>query len=182
MTDNVPSIMLIDTDLLDLEKFDDLEEPTSSSLEFPLLDDDVGECRLTHASELRDLYIDNGIVRIMPPKVNMSPLAFDVAELERQESMIHYSDGAQLLLPLDRILLTPGQPPRRFLKHGGIIYPIDINGHLVLNASTVPFLAAVRSQFQRDMEERSDQLIEMAELVNAFAGIISLNSNVAEAF
>ena len=49
---------------------------------------------------------------------------------------------------------------------------------MIINASTAPRVVALRKWVHDELRQRAEERLQMAELVNQFAGIIAMNSGL----
>ncbi len=138
-------------------------------------DDDASECRSVTKDEIRQIYVDNPTTAsALQPDV----WTLSTDEIDKESITFGYANGASLTTTLAWIDMNFGAEAERYRKSGGIVYPADAGGNVIMNASTAPRLAHLRSWVHDQLRERSDQRLQMAELVYAFASIMSMNSGL----
>jgi len=150
----------------------DVEIPTVDG-QITLDDDDAGVCRFATKDEIRDIYVDNPITA--------SPVQFDVWTLEgidNQSITFGYANGTQYTVQVGQINWDSGPGASRYRKYGNIVYPTDDGGNVLNNAVTMPRLAHVRVWLHDQIREIAAERLQMAELVNAFASIMAMNSGL----
>ncbi len=150
---------------------DEVNEPVVEVTPYVLDDEDNGECRYATADEVRSMYIDN--------PVTVEPVQADVWTLEMadgEELTFTYDNGRTYTVRFADIDTNSGQDAARYYKVNDLIYPTDEGQNVVLNATSTPRLAGVKRYILEELARRSEQRLEMAELVNAFSTIISQNS------
>lgn len=136
-------------------------------------DDDSGGCYYVNKTDIRDLYLDN--------PVHAGAVQVDVWTLEGLDDQyltFTYSNGAQYTIQVGQINMGAGAGATRYRKSGGIVYPTDDAGTVLINSVTTPRLAAVRYYLQDEVRKISEERLEMAELVNSFAKIIAMTSGL----
>jgi hypothetical protein len=165
--------------LIDEDELERAGVPAPAGVDLPTVDgqitlddDDAGECRYATKPEIRDIYLDN--------PVTATPIQPDVwtLEIDNQSVTFTYSNGAQYTIQLGQINWDPGPAASRYRKTGGIVYPTDEGGNVLVNATTTPRLANVRMNLHDQVREISEQRLEMAQLVNSFASILAMNSGL----
>jgi hypothetical protein len=129
-------------------------------------DDDAQVCRWATKDEIRHLYVDNA--------VTATPIQPDVwtLEIDNESITFGYSSGASWTTTLAAIDWNSGPAAARYRKSGGIVYPADDGGNVIINASTAPRLANLKIWAHEEIRKRAGERLQMAELVNAFATII----------
>ena len=138
-------------------------------------DDDASECRWTTKDEIRPIYVDNPTTAsALQPDV----WTLSTDEIDRESITFGYSNGASLTTTLASIDMNSGPEASRYRKSGGIVYPADAGGNVIINGSTTPRLAHLRGWVHDQLRERSEQRVQMAEIVNAFASIMAMNSGL----
>jgi len=138
-------------------------------------DDDAGVCRWATKDEIRSMYVDNPVTAsALQPDV----WTLSTDQIDGESITFGYSNGASLTTTLGAIDMNYGALATRYRKSGGIAYPADDGGNVIINASTAPRLVHLRSWVHDQLRERSEQRLQMAELVNAFASIMATNSGL----
>ena len=165
-------ITLVDAQDFALEPHE-LELPEVEEHFYPLTDHDARECRNIGRDELAESYVDQNIVRIEP--MQPDPWTLDPASIDKQDLGITYRNDASLGIRLGSIDISGGPVARSFIKSEGIIFPVDEGGRLLMDATNTPILSAVRRDLHEQLAGRSEKRLEIAQLVAAFANIISLN-------
>ena len=129
-------------------------------------DDDAQVCRWATKDEIRQLYVDNA--------VTASPIQPDVwtLEIDNESLTLGYANGASWTTTLGAIDWNSGPAATRYKKTGGIVFPADDGGNVIINATTAPRLAHLRIWAHDQIRQRAGERLQMAELVNAFATII----------
>jgi hypothetical protein len=157
----------------------DLGIPEAPGVDLPTVayildDDDAGECRYTSKDEMRPLYVDN--------PVSVAPVEADVwtLEIDNQYVAFTYASGTQHSILLGTIDMDPGPGAARYRKSGNIIFPTDDGGTVLLNATTTPRLAGLRTYLHEETLKRSEERLQMAEIVYAFTQIMGQYTNALD--
>jgi len=164
--------------LIDQSQLDKAGHPLPAGVDLPAVDrftlddDDAGNCRLVTEDEIRGEYLDN------PTQASPVQPEWLTLEIDNQPITFTYANGAQYTTPLGSIDWTAHIGADRFRKVGGIVYPVDASGNVMLNRATTPRLVNVREYLHEQIQQRSEERVEMAWLVNAFASIMSMNSGL----
>lgn len=108
--------------------------------------------------------------------LDVNPFTLDV---DRSDANIAYVGGATTELPLGSISFGSGRWTNCHAKSGGMIYPIDESGILLLNATNTPRLVAMRHWYHEQAKLAIEQNLAMAELVYVFAGAVAHLGNAA---
>jgi hypothetical protein len=138
-------------------------------------DDEASVCRWATKDEIRPMYVDNPITAsALQPDV----WTLSIEHIDGESITFGYANGASLTTTLGAIDMNFGAPATRYRKSGGIVYPADDGGNVIINAETAPRLVALRKWVHEELRQRADQRMQMAELVNKFAGIIGMNSGL----
>ncbi|HUP71580.1 MAG TPA: hypothetical protein VM282_00895 [Acidimicrobiales bacterium] len=138
-------------------------------------DDDAGECRWATKDEIRQIYVDNPVTAsALQPDV----WTLSIEHIDGESITFGYANGASLTTTLGAIDMNFGANATRYRKSGGIAYPADDGGNVIINASTAPRLVALRKWVHDELRQRAEERLQMAELVNQFAGIIAMNSGL----
>jgi hypothetical protein len=145
-----------------------LDLPTTEPRSYTLVDNDAKVCRAITEDELQPTFVDNNIDTFQLLDVNLLTL-----DVDNQYVTITYTNGESIALLLGSI--DYGAPARteEYGQSNGIIYPIDSAGNLLLNATNTPNLAAIRTWYYNEAKRVNDQRLQIAEVVHAFAQIIS---------
>jgi hypothetical protein len=175
ITDRGP---LVDADDIGLPPVEGLDLPQVETRTFALTDDDAGECRTIDEVELAASYVDNNIVAIEP--LQPDPWTLDPASIDNQDLQVTYASGARFATKLGSINMNSGPTRYDLRKSGGLIFPVDSSGNPLFDATNTPRLAAIRWSFLEQLRQRSEERLEIAEIVNAFAGAISSLGNTAD--
>ncbi len=112
----------------------------------------------------------------------------------RVDMIVNYSNGKSLTFPLHSIpitwkytnssgarivrIKTRVSNADHYVLAGGFVWPVDAAGDVLFNKNDTPNLSKYRSTIY-DHAVRSGQLVEIAELVNAFASIVKMNGDFA---
>lgn len=138
--------------------------------EIPLQDDDAQQSRLVTWPEIQALYVDN--------PVDASPVQPDVwtLEIDSQSVTLTYSNGAQYSVVLGCIDWDNSVGADHYLQTGNIVFPVDQGGTVMLNKATAPHLVYMRTYLHEEVQKASQDRLDIAEIVNAFAHILSLNT------
>jgi len=114
------------------------------------------------------MYVDNA--------TTASPIQPDWLTLEflNEPVTLGYSTGAQLTIKVGDISLDFSMPAEGYRKSGGIVYPTDASGSVILNAETTPRLAGMRRYLHEEIAKRSEERVRIAEIVHSFTDIINL--------
>jgi hypothetical protein len=165
---------LVDADKLGLPDVPGLELPTVQDHYYTLDDNDAGECRGIYARELEASYVDNNIdsIRILLPDL--------WSNIDDQTLTLVYANGLTYEVVLGHIHSAGGQVAERYRKWGGIIFPSDGNGQLLLDATNTPRLVAIKRAVHDKWQEVQHQRLEIAEIVYSFSEIISLYGDASE--
>ena len=138
-------------------------------------DDDAGECRWATKDEIRSMYVDNPTTAsALQPDV----WTLSIEQIDTESITFGYANGAPLTTTLGAIDMNFGGEATRYRKSGGIAYPADDGGNVIINASTAPRLVHLRQWVHEELRQRAEQRLQMAELVNAFASIMAMNSGL----
>ena len=108
--------------------------------------------------------------------LDVNPFTPDVG---RSDVNIAYVGGATTELPPGSISFGSGRRTNCHAKSGGMIYPIDESGILLLNATNTPRLVAMRHWHHEQANLAMEQNLAMAELVYVFAGAVAHLGNAA---
>ena len=144
-----------------------LNPPTTEARSYALVDNDAKVCRVVSEDELQAAYVDNNIDTFQLQDVNWLTL-----DVDNQYVSLNYANGANTTLLLGSI--DYGAPVRteQYGQSNGIIYPIDSDGNLQLNATNTPNLAAMRVWYYNEAKRINDQRLQIAEIVHSFAACI----------
>lgn len=161
---------LIDVDDLreaGVEVSDEVDLPEVEVTDFVLDDDDAQQCRYATEDEVRSMYIDN--------MVAISAVQPDVwtLEIDQEEVTFTYPWGQTYTVRIGDIEMGSGPAATRYYKSGDLVYPTDDAQRVLLNATTTPRIAGLREWMHEELRRRSEERLEMAELVNAFTSIMS---------
>lgn len=138
-------------------------------------DDDASVCRWATKDEIRPMYVDNPTTAsALQPDV----WTLSIEHIDGESITFGYANGASLTTTLGAIDMNFGASATRYRKRGGIVYPADDGGNVIMNAETAPRLVALRKWVHEELRQRAEQRMQMAELVNKFAGIIAMNSGL----
>ena len=138
-------------------------------------DDDAAVCRWATKDEIRSMYVDNPITAsALQPDV----WTLSIDHIDGESITFGYANGASLTTTLGSIDMNFGPVASRYRKSGGIAYPADDAGNVIINASTAPRLVHLRQWVHQELRNRAEQRLQMAELVNAFASIMAMNSGL----
>ena len=142
--------------------------PSTEPRSYTLVDNDAKVCRSISDDELQATYVDNNIDTYQLLDVNLLTL-----DVDNQYVTLNYTNGANTALLLGSI--DYGAPVRteEYGQSNGIIYPIDSDGNLLLNATNTPNLAAIRVWYYNEAKRINDQRLQIAEIVHSFAQNIS---------
>jgi hypothetical protein len=126
---------------------------------FYLDDDDAGLCRMVTRDELRPIYADN--------PVYVAPIQPDwlTLEIENEPVLFTYGNGASMTTTLGSIDYGYGAGAARYRKSGGIAYPTDEGGNVVMNATTMPRLAQLHVWALEQMQQPRHRLAGLAVLL-----------------
>ena len=160
----------VDADEIGLPPVEGLEPPTVSEPAYTLNDEDASNCRNIGAAELVAGYVDSNIVTTEPLQLDFW---LDPANLDAQDLSVGYSDGRQLAIKLGSIGLAAGPWATEFTKRGGIIYPVDAGGQVLLDATNTPTLSWLRRHLHEQLAQLAGQRLEIAMIVGAFASAVS---------
>ena len=163
-------VSFIDADLL--PSATGLELPAVETRTYALVDDDERVCRVISEAELEESYVDNNIDTFRLRGVNWLTL-----EIEKEYVDIVYFGGAKASLLLGSISFGAGERAKHYAKKGGVIYPIDEFGVLLLNATNTPRLRAIRTWYNKETLRVSAERLEIAEIVHSFSGAIGVLGN-----
>ena len=174
--ENKVDIYLADAKSLGIFNSKDLELPASSSLGFVLLDEDSQECRAIENDELELIFLENGIKDILP--LHPNPWTLSPEEIEKQALKIIYHDGRSIGVKISLIDLNPKMLTRRFVKTKGVAFPVDQEGKILLDSANTPFMADLKENIFKQLMQRAEDRLEVAQLVSIFSDILSNYSNV----
>ncbi len=153
----------------ELERMGYRMPPPPEGLELPTVDrsvavddEDAQQCRIMNEDEIYPMHINN--------PVSATPVQPDVWTLETDNEYVTltYENGVQYTVRLGDIDMTSGPEPTRYLKTGGLVYPMD-GDTLLLNGDATPRLAQMRAWVLEQTLRISEDRLKMAELVNEFA-------------
>jgi hypothetical protein len=163
---------LVDADKLGLPDVPGLELPTVPEHYYVLDDDDAGECRGIYESELETLYVDNNIswIRIMMPDLWDHP--------DNHPLTVSYENGLTYEVQLGTIDFSPGPAADRYWKSGGMIFPTDNGGRILLDQTNTPRLVAIRELIHDEWREIQEQRLEIAEIVYNITQVMSKYSSL----
>jgi hypothetical protein len=132
------------------------------SHDFTLDDYDTQQCYYISREQMAPMYIDNPLT--------VTPVQPDVWTLETDNEHVTftYEGGAQYSVRLGDIEMSGGSAPDRFVKTGGLVYPMS-GESVLLNPHTTPRLAHMREWVLEQTLRISEERLQMAELVNEFA-------------
>jgi hypothetical protein len=174
----VSATIISDTDLLNQgvplqEENPELQEPTVDASSYVLIDNDAKNCRVIDQDEFTASFVDNNIVKCY--LADFSPFE---ETLDNEYLVVNYQNGHQIQIQFGLIDAQPGVFPAEYAKTGGLIYPIDESGVVLLNDATTPTLMYTRDWVINQWKEASQENLQMAELVNAFvqAGFAPVSS------
>jgi hypothetical protein len=128
----------------------------------------TGETDFQYMSEedVAAAYVDANIV-------NATVQPTTLLEIIHEPFNVYYANGATYQLTLAQIADTPYMG-RRFVELSSGLIGVGLDDLTPLfNPYTTPGLAFIKARFLEEMQERAAELLEMAELVNAFAKIIA---------
>ena len=111
--------------------------------------------------ELRAAYVDSNIDTFQLLQ-DVSWLTLDV---DNQYVNVKYTNGASTTLLLGSIDYGASVRTEQYGQSSGIIYPIDADGNLVLNATNTPSLKAMRVWYNSEAKRINDQRLQIAEIV-----------------
>jgi hypothetical protein len=109
--------------------------------------------------ELRAVYVDSIIDTFQLQDVSWLTL-----DVDNQYVNVKYTNGASTTLLLGSIYYGAPVHTEQYGQSSGIIYPIDADGNLVLNA-TNPNLRAMRVWYNSEAKRINDQRLQIAEIV-----------------
>lgn len=150
---------------------DDVDVPEIPEHAFVVDDDDAGECRWGTKDELRPMYIDN-VDLIEGVQHDVWTLQVDDSE----EFRFRTRSGSEAVVRWGDIDVNTGQSAERFVKRNSVVWPSDDYQTILLNATNTPRLAALKQWMNDELARRSEERLEIAELVNTFSGIIGMYS------
>ena len=154
--------------LIEMPEVDGVDLPTIEPRTYFLIDDDEKVCRVIDDAEFQAAYVDNRIDTFKLRNVDWLTLAVDKEHVD-----IVYEDGRKAALLLGSIDYAPGRRADEYTKIRGVIYPIDVTGTSLLNATNTPNLVAMRTWYWEEAKRVNDQRIEIAEVVHSFAQIVN---------
>ena len=167
--------------LIDVDALRDAGVPVSDEIDYPsvggglvLDDDDAQVCRYATAGELEPMYVDNA--------VGVSDVQADVWTLEIDDSEITFTlpNGRTWTTKVGELRGDRSGSAQRYRKSGDVVFPTDDNGYLLLNQTTTPRLYGLYWWLREQVRERSQQRVEIAEVVYAFTSIIGLNGQLPQ--
>lgn len=149
---------------------DDVNEPVVVT-DYVLDDNDSQQCRYATFDEVRSLYVDN--------MVEVSAVQPDVwtLDIDQQQVTFTYRNGHKYTVTIGDIDMYAGAAATRYYKSDDLVYPTDDAQNVLLNATATPRIAGLREWMHAEILRRSEERLEMAELVNAFATIMGNYSN-----
>ena len=110
--------------------------------------------------ELRAAYIDSNIDTFQLQDVSWLTL-----EVDNQYVNVKYTNGASTTLLLGSIYYGAPVRTEQYGQSSGIIYPIDADGNLVLNATNTPNIKAMRVCYNSEAKRINYQRLQIAEIV-----------------
>jgi hypothetical protein len=165
--------------LIDVDDLRDAGVPVSDEIDYPTVggdyvldDDDEQVCRYATRDEIVPMYIDNA--------VQVSDVQADVwtLEIDQSEITFTYANGRSWTTTVGQLRGDGGGHAERYRKTGDLVFPSDAGGYTIINDTTCPRLVALYGWMHEQMRERSEQRLEIAEIVSAFAQIIGLHSQM----
>jgi hypothetical protein len=140
----------------------DLQPPTVGG--YYVIDNDAKTCRMADATEFDETYVDKNIATFHLQ--DFSPFE---ESLDNENLIVDYSSGTEASIRFGLIDNTgSGSATDLYAKSGGLIYPIDESGTVVLNKTNTPVLAATREWVLNKWAQAGADNLKMAELVEAF--------------
>jgi hypothetical protein len=110
-------------------------------------------------------YVDNQIVNYRA-RPNWLPLTVD-------EVTIEYAAGSELVVPWKLIRLGSAGYADNYEITGGRIYPLDDRGDVLYDTTNTPNIVQIADWINEELALRKARRLEIAELVNTFAGAIA---------
>lgn len=164
---NGPLVDIDDLRAAGVQLSDDVNVPVVDATDYVLDDDDTQQCRYATEDEVRSMYIDN--------MVAVSAVQPDVwtLEIDQEHVTFTYDNGQTYTVRIGDIDMNRGPAATRYYKSHDLVYPTDDGQNVLLNATTTPRIAGLREWMHAELLRRSEERLEMAELVNAFATIMS---------
>jgi len=140
-----------------------MQTPTTEH-KYSILDNDSKTCRIADEAEFKQSYVDYNISLFRLQ--DASPFE---ESLDNENLIVTYADGTVTTIRFGLISTDNSPAPvDEYAKTGGLIYPIDDNGDLQLNATNTPVLAATRQWVLDQWVAASKENLKMAQLVNDF--------------
>jgi len=161
------NFLIVDSDSELIAELPDLNLPSLEAHTYPLLDDDLKECRIITEDELEASYVDNNIDVFQLQEIDWLTL-----DVDNQYVTITYDGGDQTSVLLGSIEYGGGGRVEQYAKRNNIIYPIDASGHLKFDATNTPQLVAIRTWYYNEAKRVNDEHLEIAEMVHAFSEAI----------
>ena len=149
--------------------------PAIDAREVVVLDHDQRECRIISEDEFIRFYLDNNIQRIAP--INQALFLTPNNTIDDKDLHLEYHHGASLVLRLGDISLSHASRAHGFCKTNGIIFPVNRQGILMLDATNTPRLAAIRRDFNQQVQNLTAEMLELLNLGATFGLILKTNSS-----
>jgi hypothetical protein len=168
-------VHLINVDSGLLDQVPGVKLPGVEPSTYVLVDNDAKECRVIQEDEFTASYIDRDIQTFQLQDINVLTL-----DVDNHNVTLTYGNGSQTSLMLGSISFSGGGMADQYAKSGGIIYPIDEGGMVLLDGTNTPNLVAIRTWYQNEAKRVNDQRLQVAEVVHAFADMIAESGHAAE--
>ncbi len=141
--------------------------PTVEPNTYILIDNDAQNCGVIQEDEFTASFVDRNIKTYILDGGESWP---EVPDPDKHNVILTYSSGTKATILVGSISLDDGPAPDQYAKSGGVIYPIDQSGALLLDATNTPGLSYIRQHYWDLAGQETASNLMFAEMVYFFAG------------
>lgn len=161
------NVKLVPHDKLGLPPVDNLDLPSVENNLVDIQDRKTGVVEKMLYSELRDsaYYVDNGILSLTAQPT--------VTTLTVKWMRLAYSGGRKLGIPMERVTFGSLGRATSYERQKGFIVPLDADGEIRFDRNNTPNVVICAQWVRDELLRRSQQRVEIAELVATFAAAVA---------
>ena len=161
------NVTLVPGDDLGLPPIDNLDLPSVENGLIDIKDAKTGMVEKMLYSELRAsaYYVDNGIVSLTAQPT--------VTTLTVKWMRLTYSGGRKLGIPMESVTMRSLGRATTYERQKGFIVPLDADGEIRFDKNNTPNVIICAQWVRDELLRRSQQRVEIAELVATFASAVA---------